>query len=408
MKSKKIEEFIENYASKSTQRIYCSHLMKFFEILQKDPDTYFDENKDPKEYEDDVKLVAREISGRPPMSQKGVMSAIKVFLMENDVELKQKIWRGINRRRNGSHPITIEKVPTNQDLQAILQYGDVKSRALFLLVAVSGMRIDETLKITLDNIDLENRTITVIYDTAKGGRTRTTFFTEESKGALQEWLKRRKKFLKIGYKKSKYLREEISKKGYTFEKNTSGTAIKWTIKKNGRVVSDGELSRIDNRIFPFTEHNARQMWNRLLEKAGAPYNEKDTQKALAAPRYKMHQHTIRKFWFTTMTSTEANENHINTIGGHTSELSKAYKKYPEKILKKTYDSYSDALSIFSDLNKVNDKIDEKLGEQREIIASLQHRNNVLEQQMHLTREMMQTMAQQLEVLQNSSMNRGGK
>ncbi len=408
MKSKIIEEFIENYASKSTQRVYCSHLTKFFEILQKDPDTYFDENKDPKEYEDDVKLVAREISGRPPMSQKGIMSAINVFLNENDVELKQKIWRGINRRRNGSHPITIEKIPTTQDLKTILQYGDVKSRALFLLVAVSGMRIDETLKITLDNIDLKSRTITVIYDTAKGGRARTTFFTKEAKEALEEWIKRRKKFMKIGYKKSKYLRDELTKKGYVFEKKTSGTAIKWIIKKNGRVVSDSKLSQIDNRIFPFTEHNARQMWNRLLEKAGTPYNEKDTQKALATPRYKMHIHTIRKFWFTTMKSTDGNKDHINTIGGHTSELSKAYERYPDKILKKTYDSYSDVLSIFSDLNKVNDKIDEKLGEQREIIASLQHRNTVLEQQMHLTREMMQTMAQQLEVLQNSSMNGGGK
>lgn len=402
MKSKIIEEFIENYTSKNTQKSYCSHLTKFFEILQKNPDTYFDENKDPKEYENDVKQVAREILGRPPMSQKGIMSAIKVFLMENDVELKQRVWRGINRRRNGSHPITIERIPANHDLKTILQYGDVKSRALFLLVAVSGLRIDETLKITLDNIDFENKTITIIYDTAKGGRARTTFFTEEAKESLQEWLKHRKKFLKIGYKKSKYLREELTKKGYTFEKKTSGTAIKWVIKKNGRAVSDGELSRIDNRIFPYTPHNARQMWNRLLEKAGAPYNEKDTQKALAAPRYKMHIHTIRKFWFTTMKSTDANKDHINTIGAHVSELSKTYEKYPDKMLKATYDRYSDVLSIFSDLDKVNNKIEDKLGDQREIIASLQHKNNVLEQQMYSMREMMNTMAQQWEMLQQQN------
>ena len=382
MKSKIIEEFLENYPSKNTKKAYRTHLANYFRILDIDPETYFQKDRD---YEADVKRASREIADRPPMSQKGMMSAIKVFLVEHNVELKERVWRSINRRRNGSHPISIEKIPTNQDLKTILQYADIKGRALFLLSAVTGMRIDEMLNITLDNIDLENRTITLMYNMTKGGRARTTFFTEESKEALEQWLNHRETFLRHGYHKSKY------KRG--------------TLEKNKMKVE--EAIATEDRVFPFGDSNARDIWVGLLEKAGVPYNEKDTQKALAAPRYKMHIHTIRKFWFTTMKSTDANKDHINTIGGHTSELGKTYEKFSIKALKETYDNYSDMLSIFSDLDKVNDKIDEKLGEQREIVASLQHRNTVLEQQMQLTRDMMRTMALQLETLQQQN-NLGGK
>ena len=52
----------------------------------------------------------------------------------------------------------------------------------------------------------------------------------------------------------------------------------------------GKKSLNDKRIFPFSYHNAREMWITMIKKTGLNQRDKTTD------RYKYHIHTLRKFF----------------------------------------------------------------------------------------------------------------
>jgi integrase len=192
--------------------------------------------------------------------------------------------------------------------------NDIKTKALVLFLATTGCRIGETVQIKLDNVDLDKRQVKILPSISKTHRLRYVFFTEETKQVLNQWLKVRTRYLKTKKKKSTF------------------------------VINDKD----DGRLFPFSKDNAKKIWNRLLERAGSPFNEKDHNEKFVKPRYLYHLHTLRKHWFSAFQNTQANWNHINFIGGHESLLTASYsnlEKNPD-LLKKTYDSFSSCLTIF--------------------------------------------------------------
>lgn len=363
-----IDEFLENFTSPSTRKGYRSNIKNYFKFLGEDPDTYFDKDRN---YKQDVIRFSRSLVNRPPCSQQSIMSTVKMFLSEYDVEIKDKVWRNIRNRRGGTRPIIQECVPNNAELKQILQYGGIKARALFLIVSSSGMRIKETLQLTIDDIDLEKRWIKIPFKTTKSRSGRETGFTSEAKDALVEWLKYRDKFLMCGYRKSKFLRKKYEKKGISVKKKGD----KWIFVKGDKEI-DAHL--IEKRVFPFGDGCARTIWNTLLERAGPPFNEKDEQEALAAPHYKYHIHTLRKFWFTEMRNSEANESHVNVMGGHDSSLDSRYIKPRTETLRTTYEEHSGCLEIFSERWKIDRDIKPKLKEQGTLIANVVSRNKDLE------------------------------
>ncbi|OYT34783.1 integrase [Archaeoglobales archaeon ex4484_92] len=64
----------------------------------------------------------------------------------------------------------------------------LRTKAAILLSATSGIRAEELYKLTLENIDIENRTIYITAEIAKDYEDRVTFFSEEAKTALIEYL----------------------------------------------------------------------------------------------------------------------------------------------------------------------------------------------------------------------------
>ena len=254
--------FLNQFTTKNTQRMYRTHLNQYFKIIDADPDTYFDGERD---YEADVRKFSIAISEKSPKSQKTKISCVKTFLIENDVELRERVWRGIRRRRNGNGVITIDKVPDPADLKKILHYGTSRARALFLTLASSGMRISEITGISWNEINFNNNPsqITIPADIAKNGNPRITFISDEAKECLLEWKKEREEYLKRACEKAQHSLN-IAK------------------------------SIDDERVFPFTTNNAVQMWNYMVERAGAPYNERDARTG----RHKYHIHSLRKYFRT--------------------------------------------------------------------------------------------------------------
>lgn len=94
----KIDEFLVMF-DESTQKSYGSHLKKFFETITADPETYFEKKDKKRDYEEDVKQFWLSIKNRPPKTIRAKLYAVKSFLREYDVELSNKFWKNLNRRR---------------------------------------------------------------------------------------------------------------------------------------------------------------------------------------------------------------------------------------------------------------------------------------------------------------------
>ena len=92
---KKIEKFLETYTSESTIKTYKYILNNYFECQDVSEDQYFNVKRD---YEEDIRKFFIKISDRPPKSVRTVLSTVKTFLSENDIDLPDKFWRGITGR----------------------------------------------------------------------------------------------------------------------------------------------------------------------------------------------------------------------------------------------------------------------------------------------------------------------
>ncbi|MDD5778820.1 MAG: hypothetical protein PHU95_05190, partial [Candidatus Thermoplasmatota archaeon] len=110
---KNIKEFLKQYKSKGTNNLYRAALEKYFEAIGKKDSDYFTTKQD---YEQDVRTFLGHMADNPPKTTRVYLSAVKMFLSDNDVELSDKFWRGVRRKIKGSRARTLDTVPSNQEL----------------------------------------------------------------------------------------------------------------------------------------------------------------------------------------------------------------------------------------------------------------------------------------------------
>ncbi len=356
-----VAEFLRKKTSNAnTTNSYRNFLRKYFNVLEvEDIDNYFNSNRD---YTKDVWTVSEAIVELAPISQKTFLGCIKVFLERFDVELKKREWQDIMTHNNlrRAKPVTQKATPNNADLRAILSYGDIKSRALFVFACTTGMRIDEVLRLTFDDIDMKKCHVRIRRDIAKGGTSRDTFFSIEVKELINQWLPERERLLLRNYRKSPFVRKKLEREGFELRKYDN----RWCVILDNIKLSNEELIKMESRVFPFEYQNASIMWHNLLEKAGEPYNNKDNN------YYLYNIHSLRRFWFTQMESSGANINFINYMGGHESQLNSDYTSFDVRKLKEDYDKHQNYLSIFSRMDEIDKLIKPELQKQDSAISDL--------------------------------------
>jgi len=249
------------------------------------------------------------MNGKPPKTIRTALAAVKMFLLENDIEIPQKFWIKLRRRMKGTRAQTQETIPTNHQLKEILQHGETKARALFLLLSSSGMRIQEALHLTTNDINMSTTPaiINIRGETTKTGNRRTTFMSQEAKEALKAWLKERDQYLNNAITKSKFKTKKPTK---------------------------------DTRLFPFAYDNARVMWKRLLERAG--YYETDPTTRIT----KMRIHTLRKYFRTRMSTAGIPEGIIEALLGHEEYITHIYRQFTDQDLAKFYQKGEEKLIVF--------------------------------------------------------------
>jgi len=327
-KYKVIGNFLRKFPNYKTKHGYKSSLKQFFDFIDKNPDEYIrtdfrtlkneEKIKVQDLYESDIttfwsNMISRNV---PPKTINYYIATIRVLLQHYRITIDDVFWKDLRRRGNGSHAVTIDKPITTEILENILNHAELKARALFLMTASSGMRIGEVLQLKPNDIDLESTPtkITVRAETTKNKTTRITFISDEATRFLKEWLKERDEYLETASKRTKIV------------------AYHGIITK----------STDDPRIFPFSVDTTRDIWIRLITKAG--YTEKDERTGW----YKIHIHGLRKFFRSYFSRSESpNSRDIaEVLMGHNGYLNAEYLRFTEDQLKEEYQKAVKHLLIF--------------------------------------------------------------
>ncbi len=302
----KRDKFLKFYSNKGTKNCYSSYLKKFEKTLNCNLNYWIKRSKE--QIMDDIKTALIQYEKIPPKSKQTMMNAVKSFLEDNYIETPIKFWKTIRLLTKGG-PLTDDIVPTTEQLRAILYKGDVKDKALFLVLATSGMYHGEALKIEERDIHFEHTPtmITIREEIAHKGGKRVTFITKETEYWLKKWLKQ--------------------KQDYLIHANKINN------------LKTGKINLNDNRVFCFSKSVSRDMWNRLI-KDDSELNIKDEN----TKRHKYHIHTLRKYFRTTL-GPHMKIDIIETLMGHENSLQRAYRKYNLETLSKEYSEHEKELSI---------------------------------------------------------------
>ena len=267
-----INEFLDDFSHK-TQLSYKSALNKYFGIINKNPEKYFIKGKRKYNedeiipYEQDVKEFYRAIKQFPANTVHSYLGCIRVFLQNYYVDLPNKTWKEFKTRKKGTRAVVQDIVPTKEQFKKIISHGGILEKALVTTLLSSGMRIGELCQITEEDIDFEFKPVKIELkaEYTKTGNKRTVFISNEAADFLKEWLKEKQAYLNRAVKVLNF------KNGYT--KNIA-----------------------DDRLFPMDPNTARQKWNRIVNKAGLGFKDKNT----SLNRLKIHPHVTRKFYRTYM------------------------------------------------------------------------------------------------------------
>jgi len=312
----KVKRFLDNYDAPQTKRNFETSIIQFFESvyskrnaknLEETVEKYFSESRNVAQ---DIKKFLKSLNGLAPLTIKLKVSNIKIFLLENDVELPN---------------------PTTKELKQILSHVPIQGKALFLTLESSGMRIGEILKSNIDDLylDEEPARIQIRGENTKTGNSRHAFFSREAKEALVEWLKVRGDYLEAAVAKS-----HIYKK-----------------KPN------------DSRIFPFDPSTAYSFWRKALHKS--KLNEKDK----STGREKIHPHVLRKFFRTRLGTAGIQVDVIEALMGHEGYLTEVYRRYSIEDLRKFYLKGEPALLVFTEAQEVT-KLRQEVDERNKALQSL--------------------------------------
>jgi len=285
-----IEEFLKKVSDNArTRKIYGMHLKHYFSVLNVKSKTYFDSKRD---YENDIENYVEyirkpylhkrigKVNKDSPLTCRQKINAIKQFFIYNRIDLPSIVWKqALKHFKGGKRGLTHEWVPNRKELKEVLSGGGVKDKAIFLLLSSSGIRPDEALALEFDDIDFNKNPVEIkvpALDT-KTGQRRTTFMSTEAKFYLEQWIKKyREKYDKIASLRS----------------------------------TRHQRTDYGNKIFNYGYDVARDMWNKLITKAGFDKKDKNT------GWYQMRLYTLRKYFKNQLINNDIPFEVVESMMGH--------------------------------------------------------------------------------------------
>ena len=303
-----LEEFINKKQSPSTKKTYYSALTHFFVAIYpnascsvEDLSRKYNADKD-REHEKDLLLFRDSLTHFAPKTRNTYIAGACAYLKSNKIMIDEDINNDLYPKSNRA--LTKDIVPTAQEIAKICEYLPIQGKTLVLVLSSSGMRIGESLKIRLDDLDLEKNPaqIEIPGEFTKNGDPRLVFISSEAREALKEWLEYRSAYI---------------------------------VTASARA---GREAKPDGRIFPFTPEKIGAIWTRASKKAKLFKVQKETKRQL------LHIHGLRKYFRTY--GKWAQIDVVECLLGHRSELRETYARPSPEIMAEEYLRCEQNLSIF--------------------------------------------------------------
>jgi len=305
-----LQDWLQEFKSQSTRRVYRAGLRDYTKKLNiEDLEKYI---KDSPNVTADIRKYLTILDGKPSKTISTYVGAVKVFLQDKGVKVPDESWKKIKRR--GFMPKRVmaetrDKKPTKTQLKRILNYVDVKGKALILFLISSGARIGETLRLKEEELELDADPprVHIRGEYTKGGvGERTVYFSYEARDAIKDWLA---------------IKDNMGKR--------DGTTYK------------------DDRVFPFVLSTANDLWNRACDKAKLGIKDKRTGRRI------YHLHTLRKFF---RTQIGLNLDTTHALMGHVQYLDESYLRQDQGEIAQAYREAMPNVSVYE---LQNEEIKEK-------------------------------------------------
>lgn len=341
-----VSDYLKPYLSKNTRKAYRNGIRKFFKIINptlknEDIDNYSLEyvSGEPNIRDDLVKF-RDAIEQSPPKTLNLYLTCVAGYLTENGISVPSKLLSTLKGR--GNEAISAEYIPTNEEIEHIINHLPLIGKCITLCLTSSGMRLNELLSLQLTDIELSRNPVRINLraKTTKSQKKRIAFISTEAKKLVEEWLSYRDEWI------------ETTKARSTFSFNDN------------------------NRLYPITTIAFERMWTRAVEKA------KLSKKDITTGRLECRIHNLRKFFRTRggWTNPDVSE----ALMGHQEGLSTIYARFDqaEEMLEQGYLQAEPNLSIYEH-SKSNIELQQTVKKQSveisEALSTLVLRNSKLEE-----------------------------
>jgi len=357
MKKDIIDKFFEKkiMTSYNTKRLYRLNIENYFKRLNKNMETYFQDNNN-EEIEEDLRKVYMQLDKiqRPLLSRRTYFNSIKQFFISNDKDFKDlEFWETLKTRLKGAEAESEEFIPNLKDLKTVLAHSNTLSRAMYLMLASSGRRIEEILALYPEDVDTSHKPTRIrvnkgldpskpdkIKPHTKSHSKRPCFISNEATESYNAWMKERDSYLKTSVKKMR--------------------------NRDGRT-----KNKKDKRVFPMSYSNALYIWKLMVQKSGLFDKDERTH------RVTLHPHCTRKFFRSYLGDADLSEH----LMGHSHGLVKIYRNMKIEDLAEKYNNYMHNVTVFEstpDLSAVNESLAEKDKELKDI----KHEMEIMRRQMN--------------------------
>jgi len=345
----KIAAFVAKYSNAGSGAGYKSAIESFLRCIFKlakgephDYEAYLDQYLSDKS-RDVVKdltaftdyLIENSRGGRESGSRQSArqrMTYAGKFLRMHGKYADLDLLRDIKRETKGGKA-TKTKVLSGKIICEAVKGANVRDRAIFLSLASSGMRLNELLSLSMDDIEMDADPVTIHIRASKTKTKvqRYTFVTNEAKAAIQAWLKVRDEFVQQSAKHNQNL---------------------IAMKKSAPVQTDSDL------LFPVSDNQVNMAWEACLRKAGL--YEKDS-----STNYNVYRiHSFRAFFLSQMQL--AGQRTIGEeLAGHLGYLDGSYRQVGQEYAAEEYKKLQHVLTVC-----ISPVVKKELEQQKEAITTL--------------------------------------
>ena len=274
-----------------------------------------------------------------PQTARMRVAAIAEFLAHHGRDLSERDRKRIRAKLPRGGAVTRRGELTPGMLRTVAGHCDERGRALVLVLASSGMRIGEAVRVRLSDLDLDASpaTIEIRPEFTKTRTGRLVFLSAEAADAARAWLAVRDRYLCAAVERA------------------SGCV--------------GAKDRGDPRLFPFTVGTAEDAWARVLAKAGLAERDERTRR-LVRPL-----HSLRAF-FRSQLALGCPVDIVEVLMGHEGYLTDAYRRYPRQQIADAYRAAEEHVTVLvpAEYRALRSQVADRLQAHGEILESVVREN----------------------------------